>query len=770
MRKREKIFYTYFFSYIIISFFPLIISLLGYHICEKMIEEEICITQENVLVQLRNSFDNSIEGISLDGKMLGSNQNLHFLANEKRLTTDDRIKIKELRDEIALQKGRSDLCSEIVVFFQENGTILTDQKVYDHSISDLYYTEGDNAKESIEKALQLSGIRGYMVGNDREGNKNLLFIENIYNYNYKNKIAVIILTIPWNSVQERFNGIGGGNIYWVNSSEEYLLLNETDNQGVWLPYETFENEGELIYSEDKEISVVSSFSKSQFSDWKYCITMPQKYYFGKLHKLHIFIMAETGGLIVFAILMALYYSYQNYRPIARIIAQIKQNQKDASKSIAFHDIEDYLKKLHSENQKLNASWKKVKDSASREIIAGYLKGWNTDSNLLQETVRTISDVDLSGGYVIALIVFNDINQCKLFEDTDEIHNPETKELLRFIFYNIFSETILSRYKGFLINMENMYFCALQISSQDEFEKSVEDMKKCAQIYLERMNLNIFVAVSGFHSGIEEIQKAYNETVQVISYQTFWGTTNELLAIYENTYNIHMASDEEILLAEAQKKLYQLMLSQKYEEAKRMLTEIMDRIFIRDISYTEVNQCRLFGMLNNICMFLIDILGKKDEEFIYELHPMERLLKAKNINEAKENLQLIFDEIILHLKTSLTEDRPTWINDILQIVERDYDNVNLNVSMLAEKINMNLAYVGRTFKQYMGVGLSDYIHSVRIRECKKLLEEGASVTAAAEKVGYVDAKSLIRIFKKQEGITPGQYKINTEIHTYKKKNP
>ena len=769
MKKNKKIFFTYLISYIIIGIFPLSISLIGYHICEKMIEEEILVTQENSLLQFRNSFDNAIENIILDGKTIGGSDTLQSLANEVSFTTDDRMKIRDLRNELALQKSRTGLSSEMIIFFYENSTILTDEKVYDKSVNHLYFSNGKNTEESLDKALQLNGIRGYTIGENQNGGQNLLFVENIYNYNFKEKVASVILTIPWSNIQKQFSDIKGGQLYWVNKSDHVLSLNSEISETLFLPYDTFQNEGELIYSAYGNQTVISSFCNSQFSDWKYCITMPKSYYFQKLEQLHFFIVAEMVVLVLLAMLMALFYAYHNYKPIARIIAQIRKNQKDHSKNIAFAEIEEYLDQLHKENQKLNTSWKKARDSAAREILACYLKGWNSDSTLLCETIQAISAVNLLESYAVFLITLNDIDQCKLFEDETNPCDLETQELLQFIFYNIFNEVIFSRYKGFITNIDNMYFCILQLPSQTSLESAAESMKECAQIYLDRMNLSIFVAVSCLHRGIEELQKAYNETVQIISYQSFWGTANELVVIYESTYNIQTAFGEEIRVAEEQKKLYNLMLSQKYDDAKHLFTQITDHLFIKDISCTEVNQCRIFGMVNIICMFLVDILGKKDEEFMYRLHPMERLSKTRSAIEAKQGLQEIFDEIINHLKTCLTEDRPIWIGHIIHIVEKEYGDVNLNVSALAGRLNMNLAYIGRTFKQYMGVSLPDYIHSVRIRECKKLLSDGISVAAAAEAVGYVDAKSLIRIFKKLEGITPGQYKSNTEKYTYKNEN-
>lgn len=761
MKKREKIFYTYLISYIIIGIIPLILSLIGYHMCAKMIEGEIQVSQESVLSQFGETFDHKIENIIADGQLLGGNEILRNLAGKTTFSADDRLDMKKLHDELALQKRGLDLCSEIMVYFCKTDTILTDQKVYDERLMQIYLRDGIHSEASLEKVKQFQGLRGYVLGEDVQGKPLILFIENVYNYNYKTKLAVIVLAMPWDTLKNSFNNLKGGSLYWLNSKDESLFISG-QNTGMVLPYDAFQTERELIYTGRGDDRMISSFCSSQYSDWKYCVTMPEKYYFESLGRLRMIIFIQMVILVVLAIIMSYYYSYQNYKPIARMIDTVRRSRNSKRNDVMVADLAEYMEELHVENQKLNTSWKKAKDSVAKQVIAGYLKGWNTDTALLNETLDMISEVQLEEEYMAFLIALGDISECKLFYETDEVNDPKMRELLQFIFCNIFEELILLKYKGLLVTVDDMYFCVLQLHSQTEMDQVIDALKSCAEEYLALMNLRVFMGGSSLHRGIENLPKAYNETLQVLSYQSFWGATSEFLVIYENNYNVQTAWSEEGYVLDAQRKLYNFLLCQEYESARDLLNDIMDHMFIREISYTEVNQCRMLGLVNTVCMYLTDIIGKRDEQFLQELHPMERLLKAKSVEEAKAGIQSIFNEIIAHLKTYLEEERPKWVEDMVDMVETNYSDVNLNVSALAEKVDMNLAYVGRTFKQYMGVSLPDYIHTVRIRECKKLLAQGVSVKAAAEKVGYVDSKSLIRIFKKQEGITPGQYRNTPEL--------
>jgi AraC-like DNA-binding protein len=59
---------------------------------------------------------------------------------------------------------------------------------------------------------------------------------------------------------------------------------------------------------------------------------------------------------------------------------------------------------------------------------------------------------------------------------------------------------------------------------------------------------------------------------------------------------------------------------------------------------------------------------------------------------------------------------------------------------------------------MGIGLLDYIHLVRVREAKRLLANGSlNVEEIARKVGCGSRVTLVRAFKRYEGVAPAAFR-------------
>jgi two-component system, response regulator YesN len=101
--------------------------------------------------------------------------------------------------------------------------------------------------------------------------------------------------------------------------------------------------------------------------------------------------------------------------------------------------------------------------------------------------------------------------------------------------------------------------------------------------------------------------------------------------------------------------------------------------------------------------------------------------------------------------------PSIIKEAVTSIRFNIDQpVSLNA--LAERLGVNPSHLSRTFKQALGMTLTDYINQLRIEEAKYLLDHSDdSVTAIASQVGYNDANYFSKVFRKWERVTPHDYR-------------
>ena len=69
------------------------------------------------------------------------------------------------------------------------------------------------------------------------------------------------------------------------------------------------------------------------------------------------------------------------------------------------------------------------------------------------------------------------------------------------------------------------------------------------------------------------------------------------------------------------------------------------------------------------------------------------------------------------------------------------------------------YISKMFKLQTGMSLLEYMNSVRIEKACELLANGScNISEVAEKIGYSNMTTFIRVFTKYKGTTPGRYRI------------
>lgn len=83
---------------------------------------------------------------------------------------------------------------------------------------------------------------------------------------------------------------------------------------------------------------------------------------------------------------------------------------------------------------------------------------------------------------------------------------------------------------------------------------------------------------------------------------------------------------------------------------------------------------------------------------------------------------------------------------------------ISLKSAAETVCLSPKYLSRIFKRHAGVGFEAYKLDVKISKAKELLSDsGLNINQIAEKLGYENAESFIRQFKRFTGHTPTAYR-------------
>lgn len=120
------------------------------------------------------------------------------------------------------------------------------------------------------------------------------------------------------------------------------------------------------------------------------------------------------------------------------------------------------------------------------------------------------------------------------------------------------------------------------------------------------------------------------------------------------------------------------------------------------------------------------------------------------------VKMIKDYCTLVKEYSLTGVSPL-MRDAINYINFNL-NSDLNVSSIADYLCITPNYLYRIFKKESGLSVIDYVNQKRIKESMNLLKKtDMQIQMVAEKVGINDISYFSRLFKKQVGKSPTEYK-------------
>lgn len=108
-----------------------------------------------------------------------------------------------------------------------------------------------------------------------------------------------------------------------------------------------------------------------------------------------------------------------------------------------------------------------------------------------------------------------------------------------------------------------------------------------------------------------------------------------------------------------------------------------------------------------------------------------------------------------------------VNLIKKYLDDHFTDHNFSLEDMSRELAYNKKYISHVFKKHFGIGVIEYLNTVRIQNACTMMEQGfTSVNDIADRCGYSDAQYFSKIFKTKMGVTPSQH--ISSLHTEKTK--
>ncbi|WP_436667694.1 helix-turn-helix domain-containing protein, partial [Latilactobacillus sakei] len=81
-----------------------------------------------------------------------------------------------------------------------------------------------------------------------------------------------------------------------------------------------------------------------------------------------------------------------------------------------------------------------------------------------------------------------------------------------------------------------------------------------------------------------------------------------------------------------------------------------------------------------------------------------------------------------------------------------------LAAVASELHLNAVYLGQLFKQEVGRSFAQFLNDYRVDVAVDLLRDSdLDIGQIAEAVGYQNSSYFYKLFKKQTGMSPGDYR-------------
>ena len=507
-----------------------------------------------------------------------------------------------------------------------------------------------------------------------------------------------------------------------------------------------------IRIEEKKEQFTVQLVKSKNSGWTYIYATPTSYIINR----RIQLLKRAGAIAVFCILgssvFAFYAAMHTYRPISQLLkcVQFMNGKKVLEKGKETNELKEINRMIElafDEREHLQQIYDQSKPYLQDKLLSDLLNGQVTQEKLklMQETAGLEFSFSMCQVLVVRteLIQNSEVIKITKIEKIEEcvMHAAEVvggKDLWKC--YSLKKEENIL---VVLINAEAAFY------EEGIFSDFVEELKRFLE---EDSSLQYVIGIGKNYKGITNCYCSYIDALQAVKYRAVKG---------ENTtiYAEEISDEAEKAMHYPVQKETQLITAAKGGNAAMVRMIILD-VFEENQKISQVS----LEQYDNLCQALVtsairtihemrltvsDVLG--DEK------PFQDIRNSESHKKKQEDILKIFNKITEYVNQTRNTKQDKMLLQFEEYLAENYPN-DISLSAAAEKAGLSPAYFSTVFKEKTGHSFVDYVSEYRINEAKRLLlETEDTLNEIAVQVGYYNANSLTKVFKKYTGVTPGQFR-------------
>lgn len=540
-----------------------------------------------------------------------------------------------------------------------------------------------------------------------------------------------------------FNEDGQKGFMLLNSFNEIVCLIDKGNtyREAFVDITNMEK-GTYTLQRDGEKLIINVSEKNNGIKCFYAIS--SKYYWKPLNNMQLIIYLTSLLLLILEIIVALFFSNSNYIPIKKILSSLSNTNVNRNEYKSEYEfIEKSLGNttlLDIENKKLAEKYRLL---SLQHVFAEYLRSGQL--NISSKKIFAQFQKDFNYKHYIALLfTINDYGDNFYADNT----TPEQENgIVEIAIMNVFRETLGNSYYVYEQRTDDeTLFCLIGMNEDGKYDEIHEKVLQAQKYTNDAIGIHYSVLIGGLFHNINDLYIMYLQLADMYKYDSI--RENDVISYYSVEWDdtfYKFTQDKKNSLIECIKngneKGAEFIINEMFyaDRAKKNITQNM-----KYLKY-DVLSC-LISLIHN--------LPDENSKTCFEY--ADNIDNSNTLNQMLENTKFL-SKLLCTIYSLKTGETSNLSDKIIEYINKNYSDPDLNVNALGEVFHLSAGHISKLFKRQTGEALKDYITRVKLSKAEKLLNSNLKIEEIAQKTGFINVGTFIRIFKKGYGETPGSFR-------------
>lgn len=721
-------------SFMLFYFIPLVsLLIIGYCQLSNVITEQVLTSYKTTAKNLATYFDTEMQSLSDYSTQVSQRYWIHspLYAKDIQKSRYNYLDFSQFSEEFSSFAASSNIVDEVFLYFSLSDSVLSTlssgMEPFDWFGENTFCPEiGSKELKARLQAITAPTVMQFDVvntyGNNRKG---FLVVQPLAKDYTEGTLAQICFFLTDKAFDVSIKDfIAGTELQLRIVRDGEIIYSSTDS--LLDPAVTMQQGGKTdeMRLDGKPYYLCKERTKNL--DWEYQLFVPKENITQNLNRLQILFVLIVALFSVVGYILSYIVAMKNYQPIQQLVNKVALathcNNNDKNE---FSWLDKAIRNVLDEQRNLKTQIESQKPVLRDAYLTWLLdEGFPKDAEVIQESLKLL-DINLNKS-LFNCIVSSAFAGMQLKKDILAI-SPK---------YSI--ETVC-------LEKEKEYVFLLNYSYDHELNAFVNELigllrLKTVKFYFGLGNtcgsLENF-SICRKQAGVARNFRMINDESGIFSYDE---VSNQLSCSYYYPVEKEAAIKNCLYIGD-------------YQAALNLVEEVLSyNLISQPVSYE-----RLRNFFYNLQLTGLKCLDELGQRQAVEIN-FEKITSCQTLDEFKACITTVYQEISMHAQ-DFTKERTVLSDTICSFINENLTAQEMSLTMVSEHFHISSSYVSKLFKEQMKINFLEYVSQKRINLAQKMMKEHPEydVMHISKLVGYDSDTTFRRLFKKQVGITPVQYK-------------